>query len=75
MQTLMKQYENKDFSPLIVMIDPTVDRDNMPNVTTIEEAKIYIENLYPDTTAIIDIMVNKVFLMSKDTNEVVKTLI
>lgn len=75
MQTLMKQYENKDFSPLIVMIDPTVDRDNMPNVTTIEEAKIYIENLYPDTIAIIDIMVNKVFLMSKDSNEIVKTLV
>lgn len=75
MPTLMKQYENKDFSPLIVMVDPTVDRDNMPDVNTIEEAKVYIENLYPDTIAIIDIMVNKVFLMSKDTNEIIKTLV
>lgn len=75
MPTLMKQYEDKDFSPLIVMVDPTVDRDNMPDVNTIEEAKVYIENLYPDTIAIIDIMVNKVFLMSKDTNEIIKTLV
>lgn len=73
MLNLMKQYETKNFSSLILKINPSEDPETMPNVTSIEEAKVYIENLYPDTTALIDIAVDKVFLMSKSTGEIVKT--